>query len=212
MFKNSATAAILICCVFGSIDGTIIGGEPVDIEDYPYQVSLHYYGGHICAGAIISAKYVLLAAHCTHGFTASYLSIRAGSSFRESGGQVINVTTIIRHPKWNAEIQTDYDIAVLVLEQFLEMGCGVQAIAMAPKCLELPPGTDCIVSGWESGSDGSDPIQLQAVHIPIISQQDCKNAYVGYDIPDRMICAGFKNGNNDYCFGNFEVFQLFSKF
>lgn len=209
MFKNSATTAVLICCVFGSIGGTIIGGEPVDIKEFPYQISLHYYGGHLCAGAIIAGNYVLVAAHCTNGFTASYLSIRAGSSFRENGGQVINITSIIRHPKWNAEIQTDYDIAVLRLEHCLQMECGVQAIAVASKNHELPPGTDCIVSGWESGSN---PTQLQAVHIPIISQQDCRNAYAGFQIPDRMLCAGFKQGNNDYCFGNFGVSQLSSKF
>jgi len=46
------------------IDRRIVGGKEVDIDDAPYQVSLEYYGWHLCGGALISAKFVLTAAHC----------------------------------------------------------------------------------------------------------------------------------------------------
>lgn len=49
------------------LDGRIIGGEAVFIEDYNYQLSLQYYSSHICGGFIISPLYAVTAAHCTDG-------------------------------------------------------------------------------------------------------------------------------------------------
>lgn len=45
-------------------DGRIVGGEPTTIEKHPYQLSLQYYGSHICGASIISADWALTAAHC----------------------------------------------------------------------------------------------------------------------------------------------------
>lgn len=47
------------------LDGRIVGGEETNIKLYPHQVSLQYFGSHICGGSIISTKYVVTAAHCT---------------------------------------------------------------------------------------------------------------------------------------------------
>lgn len=48
-----------------TLDGRIVGGDPVSIEDYNYQASLLYFGSHLCGAVIISADVVLTAAHCT---------------------------------------------------------------------------------------------------------------------------------------------------
>lgn len=47
------------------LDGRIVGGDVVDIVDYPYQISLQSGNSHICGGSIIGANYILTAAHCT---------------------------------------------------------------------------------------------------------------------------------------------------
>lgn len=44
----------------------MIGGQDVDIENYPYQVSLQYLSTHICGASVISEKYIFTAAHCTN--------------------------------------------------------------------------------------------------------------------------------------------------
>lgn len=49
------------------LDGKIVGGEPAEIEDYPYQISLLAYGSHSCGGSIIAPNKILTAAHCTEG-------------------------------------------------------------------------------------------------------------------------------------------------
>jgi secreted trypsin-like serine protease len=44
--------------------GRIVGGEDIQIFEAPYQVSLMYYGYHMCGGAIISKDYIITACHC----------------------------------------------------------------------------------------------------------------------------------------------------
>ncbi|KAJ3660289.1 hypothetical protein Zmor_004744 [Zophobas morio] len=46
-------------------DGRIIGGGDIDISQVPWQVSVQFYGAHICGGAILSQTWVITAAHCT---------------------------------------------------------------------------------------------------------------------------------------------------
>lgn len=57
-------------------DEKIVGGFPIEINAAPYQVSLRYFGSHICGGSIISEYYVLTAAHCTIRFSVDQLSVR----------------------------------------------------------------------------------------------------------------------------------------
>jgi secreted trypsin-like serine protease len=40
-------------------DGKIVGGKEINISDAPYQISLQYYGSHICGGSLIGENWVL---------------------------------------------------------------------------------------------------------------------------------------------------------
>lgn len=71
--KSLTLLAILLLALFSpcfclrggkSVDPKIVGGVDIDIREAPYQVSLQYFGAHICGGAIISKDYVITAAHC----------------------------------------------------------------------------------------------------------------------------------------------------
>jgi trypsin len=44
--------------------GRVVGGEEIRIEEVPYQASLRYFGYHICGGSIITADFIITAAHC----------------------------------------------------------------------------------------------------------------------------------------------------
>ncbi|KAI4459189.1 polyserase-related [Holotrichia oblita] len=70
------------------LDGRIVGGSPVTIEDYPYQVFVQLLGSHRCGGAIISDRYIISAAHCFTIWPTAWHAVRAGSTFHNSGGQI----------------------------------------------------------------------------------------------------------------------------
>lgn len=59
------------------LDGRIIGGEDVTIENHPYQVSLLSFENHICGAIILNKNWCLTAAHCVGfvNFTELYFMI-----------------------------------------------------------------------------------------------------------------------------------------
>lgn len=44
--------------------GRIVGGTAAREGQFPYQVSLRWGGAHVCGGSIVSASYIVTAAHC----------------------------------------------------------------------------------------------------------------------------------------------------
>ena len=43
----------------------------LNLDAYPWQISLKSFGSHICGGSIINEKQVICAAHCVQGQIAS---------------------------------------------------------------------------------------------------------------------------------------------
>ncbi|KAF2885457.1 hypothetical protein ILUMI_20737 [Ignelater luminosus] len=181
------------------LDGRIVGGENADIEDFPYQLSLQHYGSHTCGASIISTTRAVTAAHCTDGSSTSSFTVRAGSSKREQGGQVVQVQEVNIHPDFDYWI-IDYDVSVLRLPK-LTFESGINAIALHPIGAELAVGTNGIISGWGTlASGGSLPDHLQVVEVPKVSDDYCQSAYGS--ITPRMTCHGYEEGGKDSCQGD----------
>ena len=66
----------------------IVGGQEAT-EMIPWQVSIRRWNVHFCGGTILDARTILTAAHCFDKETSTKpFSIRAGSLYKDSGGQV----------------------------------------------------------------------------------------------------------------------------
>ncbi|KAI4459637.1 polyserase-related [Holotrichia oblita] len=184
-------------------DGRIVGGEPVTIEQHPYQVSVQLLSSHWCGGSIVTDRFIVSAAHC-FTWPVSWYTVRAGATFHNSGGQVIAVSTITDHPNFSSST-LDNDISILFLASALTFGSGVAIIALPAQSQIIPDGTRAVVSGWGALTEGgSSPLQLQAVGVPIVSNERCNAAYapLGWGVTETMICAGYDEGGRDACQGD----------
>ncbi|KAJ8942813.1 hypothetical protein NQ318_022827 [Aromia moschata] len=185
------------------LDGRIIGGIEANIEDHPWQVSLQRSNSHICGGAIISSNWILTAAHCVSASLVAQYTIRAGSSYRSSGGSIYSLSSVRAHPNYNSWT-IDYDIAALQVSSPIQFGPGIQAIPLARAGTGPVADAIAIVTGWGSTVEGGGGTNvLQEVDMPIVSQADCRNAYSQSAITDRMFCAGLLGeGGKDACQGD----------
>nr|XP_029730589.1 serine protease SP24D-like [Aedes albopictus] len=139
----------------------IVGGASASANLFPYQVALFRQGTFFCGGSLITAKWVLTAAHCvTSGYQIvhpSLMVVLAGTVYLTSGGVLRTVRRIIPHEGYGNH---QNDIAVMELQQAYQMGSSISTIAL--RRTEVPTGSNVIISGWgRLYTGGPNPIVLQ---------------------------------------------------
>ena len=93
-------------------ESKIVGGDPVNKGDVPWQVSLQREGffgrSHFCGGSILDADTVLTAAHCTDGYV-NYFAYNGKSEleWRPKGlkmlhSRTVEVSRVLVRGKWTA--------------------------------------------------------------------------------------------------------------
>jgi hypothetical protein len=191
----------------------IVGGTNTTIETHPWQISLQTTSGsHYCGGSVISSTWILTAAHCVSGSAPSSMRVRAGITKRSEGstsGQVRNVSQVIVYPGY-ADASQGKDAALLKLSSPLDLsGAKVKAIPIMSAAFAsagaTAPGVISTVTGWGTLSAGSPslPDTLQAVDVPIVSNQAAQDAYTNETITADQLAAGiFGTGGKDSCQGD----------
>lgn len=184
------------------ISSRIVGGEPVSILDYPWQVSLQlqpqFGGGHFCGGTIINNEWILTATHCLEWddveLMPHHIRIRAGFTLMNgTEGSYYNVAEFIKHPEY-VDGQYRNDIALLRLSVPINLDPAevqvVKVVTQADASGGLTdPGVMAKVSGWGSlTSGGPSPNQLQAAEVPIVSLS--QSNYPPSMISADMLLAG----------------------
>jgi trypsin len=187
------------------VEPRIVGGSPVDITQYPWQVALENRAGQFCGGAIIGARAVVTAAHCVEGLRAAAVTVRAGTARVHQGGQARRVARIAVHPDWRPASNRN-DIAVLILDRDLVMGAGVAPIRYQGEAIARlsADGTTAWVSGWGAvGETEAGSNRLLAVSVPVIGDARCQQLMRAQDSSihgPSMLCAGGSVG--DSCYGD----------
>lgn len=184
-------------------EGRIVGGVAATAGQAPYQVSLLYGGRHFCGGTIVSARWIITAAHCVDGTSVSQISIRYNTLTQGSGGQVIKSKTIIKHQDYNSNT-IDNDIAAIELAEAMTLGqTNAQLVPVVESGSDPASGADAIISGWGALKEGgSSPSALQIVTVPIVGRDQCNANYGAGMITDGMFCAGVSGGGKDACQGD----------
>ncbi|KAF0302946.1 Serine protease nudel [Amphibalanus amphitrite] len=182
-------------------DGKIVGGARSAPGRHPWLVAIYKDGVFNCGGTVLTARWVLSAAHCFERFEKYRYEVQAGMLRRHSFApyeQSRLVTHIIIHPDYNSRVYA-HDLALVRLSRPLVLTQWV-----TPVCLPgqeeplLEPGSQCTVVGWgQTRQDGPEVQDLMEVEIPVLSF--CPEHYDNITI---QICAGPLQGGKDSCQGD----------
>ncbi|XP_049693478.1 trypsin, alkaline C [Helicoverpa armigera] len=216
-----ATQIVLVFALFAGLacaspSSRILGGTPSSVEKHPSIVQVESMGSasgiwaQSCGGNILTARYVVSAAHCFHGifYEPKNRRIRAGSSERNTGGVVIQVDVEINHPTYGVN-DMDGDISIVRLLGSLEYSPVIQQGPIIPADFNLPDGLPVVLAGWGATELGSLPSnELLETSTYIVSREVCAERYASLSIPrsvtENMICASHLDvGGRTACAGDF---------
>ncbi|XP_023934507.2 trypsin, alkaline C-like [Bicyclus anynana] len=209
--------ALVFCAVLASVHcRRIVGGAPTDIETYPSLVQVERQDinteawSQSCAATILTAQTVLTAAHCFHGelFEDRLRRIRAGTTYRNYGGDISYVKYSINHPDYNVASRYDSDISIVRLANPLIYSPFIQRGTIVAHGSVIPDNLPVVHAGWgatEQGGKASDV--LLDVSIYTINHDVCRERYATLEgrppVTENMICAGLKDvGGADACQGD----------
>jgi len=185
----------------------IVGGVDANHGDWPWQAMLQYAstGRQFCGGALIDPQWVVTAAHCVKGKSASSLKVRMGAHKRTTTvgtEQDFTVNKIIIHSSYQSPKTYSNDIALLKLDKPAVYDKYIHPVCLPQLNNHVAVGKSCWITGWGTlSSGGSQPENLQQAEVPIVHKDICTASYPN-QIDDSMICAGLKAGGVDACQGD----------
>lgn len=190
------------------IEPRIFGGKLVAAGQFPYLVSLrtNIYETviHECGGAIISEKFILLAAHCINKNNPVNQYEVAVSAYNIKDGEVFKVKSFYQHEQFVSSILMN-DIALAELVKPIKFTNTVQSIELNHNFIE--DAMEGIVAGFDETVSKHNFLQimyiniyihqdqtheLKYIHLTTITNDDCKKRYRNKKVPiheTKTLCA-----------------------
>ena len=208
--RGVVTAAVLMTLV-GAASATaeqarIIGGTTPS-QAWPAQTAITAQrsdGQAQCGGTLVSAYWVLTAAHCVSDADNSVLdednvTMRIGGTSTTNGSLRVP-THVVRHPDFGLPPgRPAYDLALLRLsttawQQPMRLIASDEALLWAP-------GTPAKIIGWGlTASGAASPTQLLEANVPMVSDGSCASIWGALFDTASMVCAG--GGTTGTCNGD----------
>ncbi|XP_009677790.1 transmembrane protease serine 2 isoform X2 [Struthio camelus] len=185
----------------------IVGGSIASLGQWPWQVSLHVQGVHICGGSIIAPGWIVTAAHCVEGQLSDPYRWRVYAGILNQNEMFLKmghrVQQIISHPGYDADSK-DNDVALMKLEVPLTFTDNIRPVCLPNPGMTFQSDQQCWISGWGAEYPGGKTSNnLNYATVPLIERSRCNfiDIYNGIVLP-TMICAGFLKGGVDSCQGD----------
>uniref|UniRef100_A0A1I8Q1R5 Peptidase S1 domain-containing protein n=1 Tax=Stomoxys calcitrans TaxID=35570 RepID=A0A1I8Q1R5_STOCA len=213
MVINSSLTVLVLALVASvschpKITGRIVNGTITDIERFPFAVSIRRPDGtHLCGSSIIAPSWLLTAAHCAKGRTASETKVQYGTAtIGVQGENIAQVKRIIIHEQYNPSKNFLNDIALLELEEALVYNYKNIAPVTLPKprfeIHQVPKGAPGVLIGWGyNGTHEETQDTLHSVDLKIYSDNECSRRHEKRTT-SHQICAGVDEGWKGQCGGD----------
>ncbi|XP_039375199.1 serine protease 27-like [Mauremys reevesii] len=194
----------------------IIGGQDAQEGIWPWQVSVQKYDKreyyHICGGSLISAQWVVSAAHCFHPSTpvsAYRMNLGEHQLSNPSPTRISSpVRRIVRHPDYNPSTVIA-DIALVQLTEPVAFTDTIRPVSLPGPSTQSPAGEKCWVTGWGRigwgcGDVLPPPRTLQQLQASLVDASTCETLLGSCKLWNQptMLCARAQDARSGPCKGD----------
>ncbi|XP_026701293.1 serine protease 55 [Athene cunicularia] len=155
--------------------------------EFPWHVSIQSNGRHICGGTMISALWILTAAHCFAELLPPALTVVVGGTDLSLPLEEHKLESLIIHENFD-RMSMDNDIALALLSSPIEFSSQKIPICL-PFIQDVNTWQHCWVAGWGTthAAGVSTSLVLQKARMKPISREQCLEQIL--QVEENMMCA-----------------------
>ena len=192
-------------------EGRVVNGSQASPGSHPWAVQImlgRARGKILCAGSLITNRFLLTAAHCFNRVRPADILLVLGN-IRSDGSsspaqELRKIDAVYIREDFDEETYNN-DIAVVSMERSVQFTAFIRPLCL-PEINEDYAGSVGTIIGWGRLShNGLLPDSLQESRVPILSQESCRyeSNHVAEEITENMVCAGYRGeAATDACQGD----------